>query len=218
MKLRTIYVLLLCIGWSSFAFGQKKERKVAIDTEFGTMVVKLYDDTPIHRDNFIKLVKEGFYNGSLFHRSIPYFMAQGGDPFSKNAVPGQGYGRDNCAEIPAEILPHHYHKKGALSAARLPDDSNPDRKSSACQFFIVAGYQHNDSQLDSYNKDFTPFQRAYYKVRGGYPFLDGDYTVFGEIIEGLDIIDLITQTPTSKEGATTDRPLQDIKMTVRLLK
>ena len=202
---------------SSFAFGQKKERKAAIETEFGTMVIKLYNDTPIHRDNFIKLVKEGFYDGTLFHRSIPYFMAQGGDPFSRNAQPGQGYGRDNCDVLPSEILPHHFHKKGALSAARLPDNLNPDKNSSACQFFVVAGYRHNDQQLAAYNKEFTPFQTAYYKVQGGYPFLDGDYTVFGEVVEGLEIIDLITQIPVGKEGAIKDRPLADVKMKVRML-
>lgn len=217
MKLRTIYVLLFCLALSSFAFGQKKERRAAIDTEFGTMVIKLYNDTPIHRDNFIKMVKQGFYNGTLFHRSIPYFMAQGGDPFSKNAGPNQGLGRDNCDVIPAEILPHHYHKKGAIAAARIPDNLNPKKNSSACQFFVVAGYKHTDQQLDAYNKEFTPFQRAYYKVKGGYPFLDGDYTVFAEVIEGFDIIDLITQMPTSREGNTIDRPLADVKMTVRML-
>ena len=217
MKLRTIYVLLFCISLSSFAFGQKKERKAAIETEFGTMVIKLYNDTPIHRDNFVKLVKEGFYDGTLFHRSIPYFMAQGGDPFSRNAQPGVGYGRDNCDVIPHEILPHHFHKKGAIAAARLPDNLNPKKNSSACQFFVVAGYRHNDQQLAAYNKEFTPFQTAYYKVQGGYPFLDGDYTVFGEVVEGLEIIDLITQMPVGKDGAIKDRPLADVKMTVRML-
>lgn len=220
MKSRTIYVLLLCMLFSSFGFSQKKERMAAIDTEFGTMVIKLYNDTPIHRDNFVKLVKQGFYNGTLFHRSIPYFMAQGGDPFSKNAGPNQGLGVDNCAVLPAEIRANHYHRKGAIAAARLPDASNPNRESSACQFFVVAGYKHNDQQLDALeneNRKFTPFQRAYYKVKGGYPFLDGDYTIFGEIVEGEDIIDLITNIPTSQQGATKDRPLQDVKMTVRMI-
>ena len=217
MKLRTIYVLLVCFLISSSAFSQKKERRAAIETEFGTMVIKLYNDTPIHRDNFIKLVKEGFYDGTLFHRSIPYFMTQGGDPYSKNAGPNQGLGRDDCGELTAEILPHHYHKKGAIAAARLPDNMNPEKKSSACQFFVVAGYKHNDNQLASYNKEFSPFQTAYYKVQGGYPFLDGDYTVFAEVVEGLEIVDLITQIPTSREGATVDRPLQDVKMKIRML-
>ena len=147
-------------------------------------------------------------------------MAQGGDPFSKNAGPNQGLGTDDCGDLPAEILPHHYHKKGALAAARLPDSSNPERYSSACQFFIVAGYKHDAQQLDNLeneNRKFTPFQRAWYKVKGGYPFLDGDYTVFGEIVEGFDVIDLITQIPTSQEGAIKDRPLQDVKMNVRML-
>jgi len=220
MIIRIVSTFLFCVLLSSAGMSQKKERMVAIDTELGTMVIKLYNDTPIHRDNFIKLAKEGFYNGTLFHRSLPYFMAQGGDPFSRNAGPNQGLGTDDCPDLPAEILPHHYHKKGALAAARLPDSSNPEKNSSACQFFIVAGYKHDDQQLDDLeneNRKFTPFQRAWYKVKGGYPFLDGDYTVFGEIVEGFDVIDMITQIPTSQEGAIKDRPLQDVKMNVRVL-
>lgn len=220
MKLLTFFTFSLCLLLNVSGFGQQKEQMVAIDTEFGTMMIKLYNDTPKHRDNFIKNVKSGLYNETLFHRSIPYFMAQGGNPISKNATPTQGLSVDQCGTIPAEIRPNHYHKKGAIAAARLPDGMNPSRESSACQFFIVAGYKHNDQQLDALeneNRKFTPFQRAYYKVKGGYPFLDGDYTIFAEIVEGFDVIDLITNVTAGKEGATKDRPLTDVKMTVRLV-
>ncbi len=220
-RLLTFSTLLICLIVSSSAYGQQKERRAAIDTEFGTMVIKLYNDTPAHRDNFIKQVKAGTFNGTLFHRVIPFFMAQGGNPISKNATPTQGLSTDNCGTIPAEILPNHYHKKGAIAAARLPDNTNPSRASSTCQFFVVSGYKHNDAQLDALenaNRKFTPFQRAYYKVKGGYPFLDGDYTVFAEIVEGFDVIDLIANVTSGKEGVTKDRPLTDIVMNVRMLK
>ena len=220
MTLRIVSTFLFCLMMSSYGMSQGKERMAAIDTEFGTMVIKLYNDTPIHRDNFIKMAKKGFYDGTLFHRVIPYFMAQGGDPASKTAGPNQGLGVDNCGLLEAEIRPNHFHKKGALAAARLPDGSNPTRQSSACQFFVVAGYKHNDQQLDALeneNRKFTPIQRSWYKVRGGYPFLDGDYTVFGEVVEGLDIVDLIVNVTASQKGATKDRPLQDIKMTIKML-
>ena len=220
-RLLTFCMLLICLIVSSSAYGQQKERMAAIDTEFGTMVIKLYNDTPAHRDNFIKQVKAGTYNGTLFHRVVPFFMAQGGNPISKNATPTQGLSTDQCGTIPAEIRPNHYHKKGAIAAARLPDGTNPNKASSACQFFIVSGYKHNDSQLDGLenaNRKFTPFQRAYYKVKGGYPFLDGDYTVFAEIVEGFDVIDLIANVTAGKDGVTKDRPLTDIVMNVRMLK
>jgi len=192
-----------------------QERQVKITTAFGDMTFKLYNDTPIHRDNFIKLVKEGFYDGTLFHRTIPYFMAQGGDPNSKGAPLTKPLGVDNCGQLPAEIRPNHFHKKGALSAARLPDNMNPEKKSSGCQFFITQGWVQNDQQIDSHiteTRKFSYFQRAWYKVRGGYPFLDGDYTIFGEIVEGLEVLDMIMSIPTSQEPATKDRPAMNVVM------
>lgn len=213
-------LILLLISFSSTVAVAQEERKVLISTEFGDMTFKLYNDTPLHRDNFVNLVKQGFYNGTIFHRSLPYFMAQGGDPNSKNAPMSQGLGVDTYPTIPAEILPHHFHKKGALSAARLPDQSNPERRSSGCQFFVVQGYKHSDEQINANiteTRKFTYFQRAWYKVRGGYPFLDGDYTVFGEIVDGLEVLDLILAVPTSQDAFTKDRPLIDIKMEVRML-
>lgn len=210
-----LMILLLALIVSSTDAVAQDERLVMIRTDFGDMTFKLYNDTPLHRDNFIKRVKEGFYNGTLFHRSIPYFMMQGGDPNSKGAPMTQGLGVDNCGVIPAEIRPNHFHKKGALSAARIPDGGNPERNSSACQFFVTQGWVQNDQQIDAHeneNRKFSYFQRAWYKVRGGYPFLDGDYTVFGELVDGLEVLDMIMIVPTGKEGVTKDRPVIDIVM------
>ncbi len=198
-------------------YSQDEKRQVVISTEFGDMIVELHNDTPIHRDNFIKNVSNGWYDGTLFHRVIPWFMAQGGDPNSINAAANQSLGSDRCVQLPAEILPHYIHKKGAIAAARLPDNINPDRKSSGCQFFIVQGYQHNDAQLEANPKPLTPKTKAWYKARGGSPFLDGDYTIFGEVVEGLEVLDLIMAMPTHQEGGIKDRPLEDVPMTVKLL-
>lgn len=210
-----LMILLLSALFNSTDAVAQNERLVKISTAFGDMTFKLYNDTPLHRDNFIKRVKEGFYDGTLFHRTIPYFMAQAGDPNSKGAPLTKTLGVDNCGQIPAEIKPNHFHKKGALSAARLPDASNPEKKSSGCQFFVTQGWVQNDQQIDSHvteTRKFSYFQRAWYKVRGGYPFLDGDYTVFGEIVDGLEVLDMIMSIPTSQEPATKDRPLINIVM------
>ena len=210
-----LMIFLLAMTVNSTDVVAQDERLVMIRTDFGDMTFKLYNDTPLHRDNFIKRVKEGFYNGTLFHRSVPYFMAQGGDPNSKNAPLTKPLGVDNCGQIPAEIRANHFHKQGALSAARIPDSGNPERKSSGCQFFVTQGWVQNDKQIDSHeneNRKFSYFQRAWYNVRGGYPFLDGDYTIFGEIVDGLEVLDMIMAIPTSKEAATKDRPLINIAM------
>ena len=193
------------------------DRKAKISTEFGDMVIRLYDDTPLHKANFIRNVESGLYNNTLFHRVIPYFMMQGGDPNSIGAPMEKGLGVDSCPQVEAEIRPRYFHKKGALAAARLPDNMNPSRASSGCQFFVVQGYKHNDSQLLNSGKNLTPMQKAWYKVRGGYPFLDNDYTIFGEVVEGLEVIDLIGNMETHQAGANKDRPLEDIKMTVTML-
>ena len=208
--------VLILVHLTFYQSSAQSQTHVKISTEFGDMIVELYDDTPLHRDNFIRNVQNGIYDNTLFHRVIPYFMMQGGDPNSVGAYPNQGLGTDSCPTIPAEIRPNRFHKKGALAAARLPDGSNPQRNSSGCQFFIVHGYAHNEGQLAASGKNLTPAQKAWYKVRGGYPFLDNDYTVFGEVIEGLEVIDLICNIETSKTGATTDRPLHDVKMTVTI--
>jgi len=198
--------------------AQQKNYKVKVSTTFGDMIIQLYDDTPIHRDNFVKNVKNGTYNGTLFHRVLPFFMAQGGDPNSVGAAPHISLGNDNCEVLPAEIRAHHFHKKGALAAARLPDGINPNKQSSGCQFYIVQGYKFDDAQLNNMetaNYKFPDVNRASYKAVGGYPYLDMQYTVFGEVIEGLEIIDLISAMPTGVN--VKDRPNTDIMMNVSMM-
>lgn len=194
---------------------QKGEQIVTIETEYGSMTVKLYDSTPLHRDNFIKLVKDGFYDDLLFHRVIKGFMIQGGDPNSKGAaanVPlgtgGPGYTTN--AEIGA------LHFKGALSAARLPDAQNPQKNSSGSQFFVVQGYQVGDQELTRWeqqkNITYSEEDKERYRTAGGYPFLDNDYTVFGQVIEGLEVIDKIAEQPVGQG----DRPQTDVSMKITM--
>lgn len=219
MKFKHSLITILFCAIQLVSFAQD-ETKVKISTEFGDMIVMLYNDTPAHSNNFIKNIKSGMYDGALFHRVIPYFMMQGGDPASVRATPDQHLGRDDCPTIPAEILPHRFHKKGALAAARTPDNVNPSKASSGCQFYIVQGYKHTPAQLTSQEtssgKTIGPKQRAFYQARGGSPFLDGEYTVFGEVIEGLEVIDLIGAIQTSQ--TVQDRPVYDIKMSIEILK
>ncbi len=243
---------------------------VSIKTEFGEIKVKLYDETPLHKENFIKLVNEGFYNDLLFHRVINHFMIQGGDPRSRNAKNniilgggGSGY------TIPAEIVPQYYHKKGVLAAARTGNARNPEKRSSGSQFYIIQGKVYNDEDLDlmeirnndqlkeeflkkhldsmkdkiiefKKNDDrvgfdkwfteerelvdsiyaagpqfaYTDEQRKTYTTIGGYPSLDGEYTIFGEVIEGLDVLDKIAAVETDKQN----RPINNITMKLELIK
>lgn len=249
--------------------AKEKENLVKIECEYGTMIVRLYDDTPQHRDNFLKLVKEGFYNDLLFHRVIKDFMVQGGDPDSKGAPAGKQLGAGDVGyTVPAEfVYPTHYHKKGALAAARQGDQVNPEKRSSGCQFYIVQGKKYNENELNQMeralgqkamqarfdqlvqeNKDSikamrinrdqaglqalqeqliktveTEFKdkqsvkmpeqmRKDYMEIGGTPFLDNEYTVFGEVVEGLDVIDKIAAVETNPG----DRPKTDIKMKVKI--
>ncbi len=199
-----------------------KERLVEISTDFGVMVAKLYDSTPLHRDNFIKLVGQKFYDSLLFHRIINQFMIQGGDPASKNATEGipLGGGAAPGDRIRAEFKPYFFHKKGALAAAR---DDNPEKASSNCQFYIVQGRAISPPDLDKiYNErikpsnpsfSYTKPQREIYSRIGGTPFLDQNYTVFGEVISGLDVIDKIANL----QKDASDKPLQDVRMKIRLL-
>ena len=172
--------------------AQQKETVVVIETSMGTIKAKLYNDTPQHRDNFIKLVNEGWYNGSPFHRVINNFMIQGGQNADGRLDPGY--------TIPAEFRENHFHKKGALCAARQGDQVNPKKASSGSQFYIVQGQVFDDRTLALYEerlgKIFSATQRQAYKTVGGTPHLDGDYTVFGEVIEGLDIVDKIARVKT----------------------
>jgi len=190
---------------------------VEIETEFGTMTAELYNSTPKHRDNFIKLAEEGYYNDLLFHRVINGFMIQGGDPDSRNAPPGKALGMGGPSyQIPAEFVDSLFHVKGALSAART---NNPEKKSSGSQFYIVQGggpvKEEMLNQIEAMkNFHYTPEQRAEYLQLGGTPHLDRDYTVFGRVIKGLDVIDKIAAVKT----APGDRPVQDVKMKMRIIK
>ena len=267
MKRNIIVILtLLACGLTACKPGAnqgKMETRLKIETTAGDIVVKLYNETPKHRDNFIKLAQEGTYNGTLFHRVIKDFMIQAGDPQSKNAPKGQSLGRGDVGyTIPAEfVYPQYFHKRGALSAARQGDNVNPKKESSGCQFYIVTGKVYNDQSLLSmeeqinqmhlqsafnalaqkHMKDiykmrregdqeglmklqdelieqaekemagklrfqFTPEQVKAYTTVGGTPHLDGEYTVFGEVLEGMDVVDKIQRVKTDRN----DRPEEDV--------
>lgn len=193
---------------------EKKETMVVISTNYGDMKIKLYDETPLHRDNFIKLAKEGFFDGLLFHRVIPQFMIQGGDPTSRDAKPNQQLGAGGPGyTIPAEFNPNFIHKKGALSAARQGDQVNPKKASSGSQFYVVQGRTASAQELQRGGIKYTEEQMKVYAEQGGTPFLDGQYTVFGEVVEGLDVIDKIAAVRT----APGDRPMEDVKFSVKVI-
>ncbi|MEY8707112.1 peptidylprolyl isomerase [Bacteroides faecichinchillae] len=261
----SFFGLMACKTGNKKGDNMDKETLVKIETTLGDIKVKLYNETPKHRDNFIKLAKEGVYDGTLFHRVIKEFMIQAGDPESKNASKGKMLGSGDVGyTIPAEfVYPKYFHKRGALSAARQGDNVNPKKESSGCQFYIVTGKVYNDTTLinmergmnenkvtlifntlaqkhmkDIYkmrkNNDekgllelqdkliaqaeeeaakqpefrFTPEQVEAYTTIGGTPHLDGEYTVFGEVVEGMDIVDKIQQVKTDR----SDRPEEDVKI------
>lgn len=188
------------------------EQIVKISTPYGDMLVKLYNETPKHRDNFVKLVKEGYYNDLLFHRVISDFMIQGGDPDSRNAKPGAMLGSGGPGyTIPAEFNTKFIHKKGALSAARQGDQVNPTKASSGSQFYIVQGRPASSSELGR-GVTYTEEQKEIYRTLGGTPFLDQQYTVFGEVISGLEVIDKIAAV----QKDNRDRPTTDIRMTMKM--
>ncbi len=192
----------------------KNGNEYTISTEQGDMKITLLESTPKHTENFKKLVSEGFYNDLLFHRVIKGFMIQGGDPDSKGATAQQPLGSGGPGyTIPAEIGTPHF--KGMLSAARLGGPSNPEKESSGSQFFIVQGGPVSDEELTAIEQNkgikYTPAQREKYLKVGGSPMLDADYTVFGEVIEGLDVIDKIANVETDPR----DRPVKDVKMTIK---
>lgn len=205
----TIILLTLFVSMNSNA-----QTSIVLQTTAGDLKLMLYEDTPKHKENFIKLVNQGYYDGLLFHRVISDFMIQGGDPNSRNAASGQMLGDGGPGyTIPAEFSVSHFHKKGALAAARLGDAMNPMKESSGSQFYIVQGKVLTNPQLDFYvnsgkHDPFTPEQREAYTTLGGVPHLDNAYTVFGEVTEGLDIIDKIAATQTDPRN----RPFTDIKI------
>lgn len=219
--MKKFLLLLLCVLCVQSTMARKKEKRsvVRLETSMGAIRLALWDDMPIHRDNFLKLVSEGFYDGTLFHRVIQDFMIQGGDPDSKTAKPGQMLGEgDTDYTLPAEIcLPYYYHLRGALAAAREGDEVNPERRSSGCQFYIVWGTSFAPATLNKARQrmeelsgeKMTAQMYDDYIMRGGTPHLDGSYTVFGEVIEGLDIVKIIQQVKTDRN----DRPLEDVVVT-----
>ena len=195
--------------------------EVLIKTTMGDIRVQLYNETPLHRDNFLKLIRDHqFYDSLLFHRVIPDFMIQAGDPYSKNAKKGELLGDHSLDyNIPAEIrLPQIYHKRGALAAARESDDVNPNHESSSSQFYIVYGKKQTDAalakqqhRLDSIFNDsikMTPEMIEQYKTVGGTPHLDGGYTVFGEVVDGMDVVDKIQRVARDEN----DRPVGDVRI------
>lgn len=199
---------------------KKKDRKrdVELMTTEGNIILRLYDSTPLHRDNFLRLVKGGYYDSVLFHRVIKNFMIQAGDPNSKHAGPGKPLGNGGPDyTIPAEFRPSLFHKKGVLAAARQGDNVNPEKRSSASQFYIVQGRTFTDKELDSveivrlHGYKIPPAQREVYEAIGGTPQLDQNYTVFGEVVSGLNVVDQIASAPTSR-GQDRDRPLKDIRI------
>ena len=192
---------------------------IEITTEYGVMMAELYDATPQHRDNFLKLAEEGYFNDLLFHRVIDGFMIQGGDPNSKNAAAGTALGSGGPGyQVPGEFVDSLVHIRGAIAAARTGDNVNPERKSSGSQFYIVQGSPVDASMLDMLEKrkglKYTPEQRAAYLEQGGTPFLDRDYTVFGQVTAGLDVVDQIARVPKDAR----DRPKTDVKMTVKVIR
>lgn len=216
-KLFTVALLLLSL--SAFARAPKNQY-VRIKTSYGYCIIRLYNETPLHRDNFIKLAKKGFYNGTLFHRVIQNFMIQGGDPDSKDpektkfdAELGDG---DVGYTIPAEFRDSIFHKRGVLAAAR---DDNPKKASSGCQFYIVEGKRFTDGKLDTVEttrlkgRKIPAWQREWYKSVGGSPHLDQNYTVYGEVVSGIDMVDRIAAVKKDE----CDRPLADVPMTVEVL-
>ena len=199
---------------------KKKDRKrdVLMQTTMGDMVIRLSDSTPLHRDNFLKLVKVGYYDSVLFHRVIKNFMIQSGDPNSKRAEAGKPLGDGSLGyTVPAEFIKTLFHKKGALAAARTSDNVNPTKASSGSQFYIAQGKVFTDAGLDSVEtfrlngRKIPAEQREVYKTIGGTPHLDQGYTVYGEVVKGLDVLDNIAAVQTSR-GQDRDRPLQDVRI------
>jgi len=264
---KLLFVILIAILSLSESCASKKYSgtMVCFETNYGKITVRLYPETSKHRDNFLKLVNSGFYNGVLFHRVIADFMIQAGDPDSKTAKPNASLGSGDLGyTIPAEfIYPKYFHRKGALAAARQGDQTNPQKASSGCQFYIVQGKTFTDSQLDELDQNnekkleaklfqdivktkqdevnkyqternqqkldalrdtilvqvhaqlkthpaikLTPLQREEYKTIGGTPHLDGEYTVFGEVVEGMDVVESISKVKTGRN----DRPVEDVKV------
>ena len=216
MRMRKIFALLIIIMTSTMIYAQDKRRVVMMQTTAGNIRIELYNETPLHRDNFVRLVNEHFYDSLLFHRVIKSFMIQAGDPVSRHAQPGVFLGDSTLNyTIPAEIrTPQIYHKRGAVAMAREPDEVNPEQKSSSCQFYIVWGKRFSSQAIERVQErldtikggiKLTDEMISTYRKTGGTPHLDGTYTVFGEVTEGLDVIERIQAVMTDDD----DRPVDD---------
>ncbi|MBS1587984.1 MAG: peptidylprolyl isomerase [Bacteroidetes bacterium] len=213
MKQQTSFLsrlgVFLCFFFLNVS-ANAQSSKIVIETDSGKIVMELFDNTPLHRDNILKLVKDKFFDSTLFHRVIPNFVIQGGDPDSKHAAPGVLLGEGELGyRIPAEINDSNFHQRGALGMAR---DANPEKASSASQFYIVVGKVYSDAELDKISqrtgRQFSSYQREVYKTIGGTPGLDGNYTIFGIVVEGMDVVDKIVNMPRNQ----ADRPNTDIAM------
>ena len=217
---RVLFLIALAMGASTRLCAQTSTTEVLLETTMGNIRIAIYDETPQHRDNFLKLTKMGSYDSLLFHRVIKDFMVQSGDIFSKNAKPGQllGMGDYDYTQESEFRLPKIFHRRGVVAAAREGDEKNPERRSGASQFYIVWGKIYDDRRLDYTQTkldsitngavQLTPEMREVYKTIGGTPHLDGQYTVFGEVTEGLDLIEKMQLVETDKN----DRPLEDIRI------
>lgn len=204
---------------ATITIKRQPRRVVEINTPFGAMQAELFNETPKHRDNFLKLAQESYFDSLLFHRVISGFMIQGGDPDSRNATPDQQLGQSGPGyTIPAEFVDGLYHFKGALSAARKGDMVNPEKASSGSQFYVVQGKPTNDQYLNAMESrkgfKYSAADRQKYQQSGGTPQLDRDYTVFGQVISGLEIVDKIAAV----QKGVADRPVEDVWMTVKVVK
>ena len=219
--MKTLFIaIIMALTLNANAQDNNNCKEVLLETTVGNIKLKLYNETPLHRDNFLKLVNLHVYDSLLFHRVIKDFMIQCGDPKSKEAKPGDFLGEGDLDwTVEQELrLPQLYHRRGVLAAAREPDSDNPYRESSACHFYLAWGKTFTDAELDKmqqrldtlygYRVKITPEMRETYKTIGGIPHLDGGYTVFGEIAEGLDVLEKIQQTATDEN----DRPLEDVRI------
>ena len=217
---RILFLIALVYGASANLWAQTSTTEVLLETTMGNIRIALYDETPQHRDNFLKITKMGSYDSLLFHRVIKDFMVQSGDIFSKHAKPGQllGLGDYDYTQEAEFRLPKIFHRRGVVAAAREGDEKNPERRSGASQFYIVWGKIYDDRRLDytqmkldsitNGEVQLTPEMREVYKTIGGTPHLDGQYTVFGEVTEGMNLIEKMQMVETDKN----DRPLEDIRI------
>jgi peptidyl-prolyl cis-trans isomerase B (cyclophilin B) len=217
--LAILICIISCSANKKIVVKETSEVRLRLTTNYGTMVIKLYNKTPLHRDNFVKLVKQHYFDSLLFHRVDKGFMIQGGDPDSKHAKPGQRLGDGSLKyTLPPEFDTALFHKKGALAAARETDADNPQKRSNSSQFYIVDGKTFTDAEMDKMEEKLhikiPENHRRVYRTVGGAPFLDMNYTVFGEVISGFDVIEKIAAAPKDNN----DRPLQNIPMKIIILK